>query len=175
MTRQEWIDDITDFSDLINFCEENGYQDDTARSIFCDYDLDSWVEDDIRDCDYGWRSLRDSLSDIPDGYDWYRRDGFFDYVGLTQDDFDDWKSDVLSELDDDDFFEDEEEEEDGDTEAPELFAFADDEETAVSYPAQSKPKWMCYATRGDDSIPGFETPGVDAMLGLFAGPAAHTA
>ena len=175
MTRQEWIENMADFSDLITFCEENGYQEDEARNIVSDYDLDSWIEDDIRNCDYGWRSLRDSLDDVPSGYEWYRCDGSFDYVGLTQDDFDDWKSDILSELDDDDFFDAEEEEEDGDAEAPDLFYFVDEPDPTVSYPTQSKPKWMCHATRGDDSIPGFETPGVDAMLGLLAGQTARTA
>ena len=58
--------------------------------------------------DYGWRSIRDFLADIPTGYDYYRCDGSFDYVGLDDSDFEDYKSRVLDWMDEDDLWEPEE-------------------------------------------------------------------
>lgn len=169
MTRQEWIDDMTDFGDLQIFCNDYGYQEREAEQIVSDYDYASWIEDDIRNSDYGWRSLRDSLNELPEGYDYYRCNGGLDYEGLTQSDFENWKSDLLDELDGDGFF-DEEETGDDDPDFgmpdPNLFDFGE-EEPAELYASHEKPKWMCHATPGDESIPSFEAPGADVMLGLF--------
>lgn len=160
MTRQEWIDSIGDFGDLVHFCLDSGYQEDEANQILSDYDLDNYVEDDIRSYDCGWQSLRDYLNEIPSGYDWYRCNGYFDYDGLTNDEFEDWKADVLSELDRDGYFDDDEEEDDDD-------GVIERVRPEVEYRSQEMPKWMCCATRGDDSIPVFDTNsvGLDALLG----------
>lgn len=161
MTRQEWIDSIEDFSDLISFCIDSGYQEDKADHIISDYDLDRYVEDDLRNCDYGWQSIRDYLANIPQGYDWYLCDGYFDYTGLTSDDFEDWKSDVLSELDDDDYFDEDEE-----------------EDAVVEYRSQDRPKWMCFASMGDEEIPSFDTnvAALGTLLGMTASdPVGNTA
>lgn len=52
------------------------------------------------------------LSDIPTGYEYYRCDGTFDYVGLDESDFEDYKSRVLDWMDEDSLWDAEEEDED---------------------------------------------------------------
>lgn len=106
MTRNEF-DQIDNFDDLKDVAYENGYYD-FGDSIITD--LDSEVDDDIANCDYGWRELRDLLSGIDDRYYFYYRDGSFDYRGID-DDFDDWKEELREMMEDNGEFEDDEEEE----------------------------------------------------------------
>lgn len=104
MTRDEFLDNIEYFSELIDFCQEYG----------CDY-LDDVYDDDSRDeeinyCvseygnDYSWYDLRDLLHDIPTGYDYYRQNGSFDWDGLDDDDFQSYKDDVYEWAVDNDIF-----------------------------------------------------------------------
>ena len=112
MTREEWIDSMEDFDDLRTWCIDNGVFEDTMYDIYDDYEVDDQVNDDVANCDDSWSNLRDYLNDIPTGYNWYRRDGSFDYVGLTHSDFLDLKQEVLDYLDEyGGYFDDEEEEE----------------------------------------------------------------
>lgn len=89
MTRNYFLDYVTDWSELIELCQD--YNCDICEDIIDDDTLDEYVDSDISGCDYGWRSLRDYLSDIPTGYDYYRCDGSFDYVGLDDGDFEYYK------------------------------------------------------------------------------------
>lgn len=117
MTRREFLESVNDFYDLITFCNDNGC--DICEDLYDDDEYDEAIENDIRDTvgDYSWRDFRDYLSDLPTGYDWYRRDGEFDYVGVDHD-FDEYKADVLRWADDegDIWDEDDEEEEEDDEE-----------------------------------------------------------
>lgn len=113
MTREEWIDEITDFDDLKRFGYENGVYEDELNSIIDDDQLDEYVEEDISNGYRSWRSLRDALGDIPTGYDWYRCDGGFDYTGLDRSDFLEMKDEILDYLDSTGFFDEDEEEDDG--------------------------------------------------------------
>lgn len=116
MTRQEWIDEITDIGELVYWCRDNGEAEEIVEDLIDDDILEEYIGEDIRNCDYGWVTLRDCLDGIDTGYYWYRVDGAFDYVGLDRDDFEDYKERVLDELDSEGYFdpeEDEESEEDG--------------------------------------------------------------
>ena len=113
MTRVEFIEEVTEWHELIELCQD--YDCDICEGIIDDDILDEYVNSDISGCDYGWRSLRDYLSDIPTGYDYYRCDGSFDYVGLDDGDFEDYKSRVLDWMDEDDLWGAEEDEEDFDS------------------------------------------------------------
>ena len=116
MTRQEWIDEITDIGELVYWCRDHGEAEEIVEDLIDNEMLDDYVADDISNYDYGWVDLRDRLNDIDTGYYWYRVDGAFDYVGLDRDDFEDYKERVLDELDSEGYFdpeEDEEVEEDG--------------------------------------------------------------
>ena len=117
MTRNEFIDNITEWYELKDFC--NDFDCDVCEDI---YDDDDYVEEDIRDAiaDYGWRDIRDFLGNLPSGYYYYRRNSAFDYDGLDDDDFEDYKADVLEWGDDYGAWDDEEEED-------EEYADADDD------------------------------------------------
>ena len=60
MTRNEFIDNITEWYELKDFC--NDFDCDVCEDIYDDDDYDDSVEEDIRDAiaDYGWRDLATS-------------------------------------------------------------------------------------------------------------------
>lgn len=109
MTRSEFLDNITEWYELKDFC--NDFDCDVCEDIYDDDDYDDCVEEDIRDAiaNYGWRDIRDFLGNLPGGYDYYRRNSTLDYDGLGDDDFEDYKEDVLEWGDDCGVWEDEEE------------------------------------------------------------------
>lgn len=108
MTRSYFLDYVTDWYELIELCRE--YDCDICEDIIDDDELDDYVDSDISGTDYGWRRLRDFLIDIPTGYDYYRCDGSFDYVGLDDGNFEDYKSRVLDWMDADSLWDAEEDE-----------------------------------------------------------------
>ena len=114
MTRVEFIEEVTEWHELIDLCRD--YDCNICEDIIDDDTLDEYVDYDISNCGYGWRALRDYPSDIPTDYDYYRCDGSFDYVGLDNGDFEDYKSRVLDWMDEEDLWDAEEGEEDEDEE-----------------------------------------------------------
>ena len=70
MTRSEFLDNITEWYELKDFC--NDFDCDVCEDIYDDDDYDDCVEEDIRDAiaDYGWRDIRDFLGNLPGGYDY---------------------------------------------------------------------------------------------------------
>ncbi len=60
-------------------------------------ELDSYIMCAIRDFDT-WQGIRDFLSDIPDGGEYYSIDGY-DGIVCVDDTFDDYKSDVIRAMD----------------------------------------------------------------------------
>lgn len=109
MTRQEFIDDILDMSDLYNFCANNRGYDHVIEDIYAEDALDDFVNNEVINYT-DWRDLYNFLEDIPTGYDWYRIDCYGDITGIDDSEFEDIKSDLLDELDSDEWFEEEEEE-----------------------------------------------------------------
>lgn len=109
MTRNEFIDNITEWYELKDFC--NDFDCDVCEDIYDDDDYDDCVEEDVRDAvgECSWREIRDSLCDLPSGYDYYRRNGNLDYDGMDNDDFEDYKEQALEWGDDYGVWEDEEE------------------------------------------------------------------
>ena len=126
MTRSYFLDYVTEWGELIELCRE--YDCDICEDIIDEDELDDYVSSDISNTDYGWRSIRDSLSDIPTGYDYYRCDGTFDYVGLDDSDFEDYKSRVLDWMDEDDLWEPEEGEDEDEDFDPDYDFFSPGEE-----------------------------------------------
>lgn len=115
MTRREFLDNIDDFYGLLEFCNENGC--DICEDIYDDDAYDECVDDDLAEAtrEDGWRTIRDWLDDLPVGYDFYRREGFLTYSGADND-FDDYKSDVLEWADDNEIWDEEDDEEEEDLE-----------------------------------------------------------
>lgn len=110
MTRSEFINDIASWSELLEFCSEEGC--DLLDDIFDEESMDSEINEFLSDCarDYDWYNLRDYLKEIPTGYDYYQQNGAFEWVVLTDDDFNDYKDDVLRWAENYEVFEDEDEE-----------------------------------------------------------------
>ena len=128
MTRQEFIDDVTTWWELIDFCNDEGCD-------ICEYVYSSDVYDDLINEDLhemvkheSWQSIYDWLEDLPSGYDYY--DTYDDYVGLDNNwDFDRYKEDVLEWADNDGTIWDEEpEEEEEEEELDDEFDEEDEEE-----------------------------------------------
>lgn len=119
MTLQEFDDDITLFYELKDFCSEN------ECSYLDEYfdDLDDEVNSDlyewVRYNDSDWEDVRNALNDIGTGYDFYRRDGSFDYMGCDDEDFDTLKADVREWAIENGKFDDDEDEDEDDGEEEE--------------------------------------------------------
>ena len=107
MTRNDFLNDVTEWWELLDFCSDEGCN--ICEDII---DSDQLVEEDIRDTNYSWRDIRDSLSEIPTGYGYYRMNGSFDYDGMDENDFDSYKEDVLEWGDNNGVWEDEPDDED---------------------------------------------------------------
>lgn len=110
MTRNDFLNDVTEWWELLDFCSDEGCY--ICEDIIDSDQLDEYVEEDIRDTNYSWRGIRDSLSEIPTGYGYYRMNGSFDYDGMDENDFDSYKEDVLEWGDNNGVWEDEPDEED---------------------------------------------------------------
>ena len=109
MTRNEFIDNVNDFDALMEVCNDWGYE----LDLYTSGDYDSEVEDDVSNRDCSWDDLRDYLNDLPYGYEYYRRNGWLDYDGMDDDEFQDYKDEVEEWMADNGYF-DEEDEEDED-------------------------------------------------------------
>lgn len=110
MTRQEFIDEVNDWQELIDFCNREGID-------YCDdvYDFGSYsskIEDEIQErlAWDGWEAIRDWLYDLPCGCEYYVNsdNGWFEADNSY---FEDTKQDVLNFMDDDDRWDEDEEEE----------------------------------------------------------------
>lgn len=113
MTRQEFIDDITTWGDLFDFCSDEG-------CYICDgiYDSDDWnscIDDEVYEIarNNTWRVVLSILQDYDDqsGYDYHARNDYGEWHGLDDDDFDAYKDDVLEWGDNQDVWGEEDEEE----------------------------------------------------------------
>lgn len=112
MTRQEFIDNVTEWYELKNFCYNNDC--DVCEDIYDEDGMDEEINYSIREYagDYSWHELRDELRSIPSGYDYYRQNGLFDWDGMDDDaDFQDYKDSVLEWMDNGEYWEDDEDDE----------------------------------------------------------------
>lgn len=119
MIREEFIDDITTFDELYDFC----YGED-IESLMEDYlneensEASDWIEESISNREGGWMDLRESLNELYDQYEgatWY-------YVGNGEleacDDgcFESIKQEVLEYCDEHGIFDEDDDDEDSDEE-----------------------------------------------------------
>lgn len=115
MTRQEFVENILDYYDLTQFCEENGLS--SLDDVYDRDQWDEWVEDRLVDWarNNSWRDLYNILCDCDndDGYDYYQYD---DGEGrLCPIEFDELRSMVLEEADYEEVWDDENDEEDSES------------------------------------------------------------
>ena len=112
MTRREFLDDVCDFSELRDFCDDNDCR--ICDDIYDDESKDDYINEhlsDMADDADDWRSLYRTLDDIPTGYDYYRLDDYGDFNGLDDDDFGDYKDDVLEWMDENEYWDEDEDDE----------------------------------------------------------------
>lgn len=111
MTRQEFLDDVTTFDELNSFCIDIGYdlQEDGAYS---EEEYDDYIDEEVYETarENDWRYLREWLSNLPDGYDFYFRDDWGEWEGRSCREIDDLKENVLEYADENDLFDVEDEE-----------------------------------------------------------------
>lgn len=110
MTRQEFIDEAYGWYHLIDFCSAAGC--DICEDIYSDGDRDYEIEEDLNDMirDHNWREILETLQDYDrnSGYEYYRRDEYGDWYGLDNNDFDQYKNDILAWADDNGIWNDDE-------------------------------------------------------------------
>ena len=89
MTRNEFINDIDTWWDLIDFCREEDC--DVCEDVISDDDLSDYIEEDIENAAHdgmSWQEIRDRLNDLDTSYDYYVNDGYMIYNGLDNEDAD---------------------------------------------------------------------------------------
>lgn len=96
MTRYEFYDMTSTIGELVDFCRENGYEDE-VDGIIDSEELNNWIENDISGDvrSEGWEWVRNALGGIPTGYDWYRCNALYDAEGITDFDYSDLRDDIL--------------------------------------------------------------------------------
>lgn len=111
MTRQEFIDEICDFADLISFCCNEDLE--TCDEVYSADRLDEYIAEEVTDYlrNNYWYELRDALYDIPTGHDYYIRTDWMEFRGAYDDDFDEYKENVLDIMDDGGYWDEDDEEE----------------------------------------------------------------
>lgn len=131
MTRSYFIDNITEWYQLLDFCYDEDC--DLCEDLFLGDNLDSRINDDLYEAvrNWSWEDVRYSLNDISAGYDCYYYNGLLDYEELTPSDFDGYKDYVINWMDNGEYWdaeEDEEDEDDFDPDAPFDFAEEDNDD-----------------------------------------------
>lgn len=109
MTRQQFLDEITTWYDLIEWCNNHGCS--YCNDIYSDEARDEDIDDNLVDMarNNNWYELRDILGNLATGYDYWRKDEYGDWYGVD-DEFNDYRNDVLEWADENDEFDEEEEE-----------------------------------------------------------------
>lgn len=117
MTKREFENDITTISELVDFCNDEGYD----LNIYDEYSRDDWINEGLMDRARGmsWQDLLSELQDIPTGYDYYSYDDG-EWSGVDDYDFSDLKDEVEEWMDEWERWDEEEPDED----EPEHYAYA---------------------------------------------------
>lgn len=114
MTREDYINNVNDWSDFISFCYDEGYDDFVDDIYYTDTDsIEELINDDLNcylENGYGWRDLREVLNDVENvvcHYDYVRGEGCLCYEGLDEVDFESYKQELLERIDELEEWEDE--------------------------------------------------------------------
>lgn len=103
MTRDEFYEEITDWWELKDFCNNESLS--TLDCIYDEYDFDEHIDNAldnvIRYEGEGWYDIKDRLNDVPTGHRFYYvdPDDAWNCWGVD-DDFEGWKQDVINTMDD---------------------------------------------------------------------------
>lgn len=113
MTRTEFLEDVTEFSELREFANEYDIWR-PVEDLVDDDDIDREVDDAISEMAgrEEWRYIKECLDQVPDYAGWFLRDGYLDFVDATEEDFDRIKQEILEYADDRDVWDAEDEDDD---------------------------------------------------------------
>lgn len=109
MTRREFVEGVDYWSELLDFCNEQGCSiceeiyDSGGRDDLINELLYDWVRS------YGWQDIYNKLDNIPDYGDYFRYDDYGDW-DCVDDEFDSYKSDVLAWMDNGGYWDEDDEE-----------------------------------------------------------------
>ena len=121
MKRSEFLNDVDCVGELLSFCWQNNC--DVMENVIDDDTRDEYINDSLVDLarEYNWQDLYRILSDYDDysGYSYYYYDdGYGEYRPLSENDFEEWRDEVLRWADDQgDFWDPEDDEEDEEDES----------------------------------------------------------
>lgn len=118
MTRNEFLEEVTDFGELRNFCDNEGI--DICDCVMDGEYFDEIILDRIRERGYfdTWQEVYRFLRDLPDGAAYYIENDYGEINEVTDDDFEELKQQVLDHMDEHDYWEPEDEDAEEDTEEP---------------------------------------------------------
>lgn len=134
MTRNEFIENVTSFSELIDFCSETGSE--ICYDLYYYDDLNEAILEDLRDdMPSSWCTLRDLLNSIPESPYWYVKNGWLEYED-ADDLFEEYKRRVLEEADYDGDFDPDPDDEEEDEEYPEEEAPAEQDDNFTEFPVE---------------------------------------
>lgn len=135
MNRQEFIDTVTTWGELVSFCTDEGI--DFCDDIYSDDDLDSYIDAHLNELcdDECWQDVRDILYDIPQGYDYYQRVEYtyMEFTGLSDEDdeFRVRKDDILEYMDTNGLWDDTDDEDNDDEEVVSADEFESDSSVSL--------------------------------------------
>lgn len=118
MTRNEFLDDVTDFAELKDFCDNEGIY--ICDGVMDGEYFDEIILDRIRERGYfdTWQEVYRFLRDLPDGAAYYIENDYGEINEATDDDFEELKQQVLEYMDERDRWEPEDEDAGRDAEEP---------------------------------------------------------
>lgn len=122
MRRQDFINNVTSWRELIEFCDENGLS--SCDDIYSDERKDNYINENLYDIcrdSNDWQDVRYILRNIPEGYNYYILDEYdwMDFCGVPDsgDIFNERKDEVLAIGDDHGFWDDNNDDDDDEFEA----------------------------------------------------------
>lgn len=95
MTRQEFIDDVNSYGELISVCRDYGI--DVCDDVYDTDYINEIIVEAVRQMQ-DWTWIKDFVKDIPSDSSYYREDGYGSYEDAEYC-FDDYKNDVLRQMD----------------------------------------------------------------------------
>lgn len=122
MTREQWMESIDDIDDLMAFCyhedcpvlDDVVYSDEAMDDYINEFQLVDWAQNNT------WYQLKDLLSNLPGGENWYKKDEYGDWLYIDAYDLLDFIEGVADWCEENGYFDEEEEEEPAEPEpAPE--------------------------------------------------------
>lgn len=96
MTRNEFIDEVTTWGELIEFCYEKNL--DCCEDVYTETQKDDWFNEEVVNyarSAQGWRDVLSWIEDIPCDGEYYIRDEYDDWREADEDDFDEYKDSVI--------------------------------------------------------------------------------